>query len=130
MAAQRRDHQEFRHDIYGLLCPGRAVFELLAGNKWSGLAITALEDGPRRFGELKRRLEGVSPKVLTQTLRRLEESGLVTRTVYAEVPPRVEYALTELGRGALEPLAHLRTWIRANTGRFGTPGIDAPGSHP
>ncbi|MEI5099865.1 helix-turn-helix domain-containing protein [Streptomyces sp. PmtG] len=106
-----------RHDIYGLLCPGREIFELLA-NKWTGLAITALEDGPRRFGELRRKLEGVSPKVLTQTLRRLEDYGLVRRTVYAEVPPRVEYELTALGRGALEPLAHLRTWIRANTARF------------
>ncbi|MBW5420839.1 transcriptional regulator [Streptomyces sp. BG9H] len=105
------------HDIYGLLCPGRAVYELLV-HKWTGLAITALEDGPRRFGELRRKLEGVSPKALTQTLRRLEENGLVQRTVYAEVPPRVEYELTGLGRGALEPLAHLRTWVRANTGKF------------
>jgi DNA-binding HxlR family transcriptional regulator len=107
----------YRHDIYGLLCPGRAVYELLF-NKWTGLAITALEDGPLRFGELRRKLEGVSPKVLTQTMRRLEDNGLVVRTVYPEVPPRVEYALTELGREALEPLAHLRTWIRANTARF------------
>ncbi|WP_037897939.1 winged helix-turn-helix transcriptional regulator [Streptomyces sp. NRRL S-920] len=106
-----------RHDIYGLLCPGRAVFELLV-HKWTGLAITALADGPRRFGELRRKLEGVSPKALTQTLRRLEDNGLVRRTVYAEVPPRVEYELTALGRGALEPLAHLRTWIRTNTGKF------------
>ncbi|MEV7191883.1 helix-turn-helix domain-containing protein [Streptomyces sp. NPDC093510] len=117
MTGQTRADRHTRHDIYGLLCPGRAVFELLA-NKWTGLAITALEDGPRRFGELRRKLEGVSPKVLTRTLRRLEENGLVRRTVYAEVPPRVEYELTELGRGALAPLAHLRTWIRANTGRF------------
>lgn len=121
MTAQRTLHDRAapasRHDIYALLCPGRAVFELLA-NKWTGLAITALEDGPRRFGELRRKLEGVSPKVLTQTLRRLEDHGLVLRTVYAEVPPRVEYELTPLGRGALEPLAHLRTWVRANTGSF------------
>ncbi|WP_446465413.1 winged helix-turn-helix transcriptional regulator [Streptomyces sp. BRA346] len=121
MTAQRQfsgmAERAYRHDIYGLLCPGRAVFELLA-NKWTGLAITALEGGPRRFGELRRKLEGVSPKVLTQTLRRLEDNGLVVRTVYPEVPPRVEYELTNLGRGALEPLAHLRTWIRANTGRF------------
>ncbi|MGW2227686.1 winged helix-turn-helix transcriptional regulator [Streptomyces formicae] len=117
MTGRTRNDAAGRHDIYGLLCPGRAVFELLV-NKWTGLAITALEDGPRRFGELRRKLEGVSPKVLTQTLRRLEENGLVRRTVYAEVPPRVEYELTDLGRGALEPLAHLRTWIRANTGKF------------
>ncbi|WP_051872208.1 winged helix-turn-helix transcriptional regulator [Streptomyces sclerotialus] len=121
MTAQRGIHpstdQASRHDIYALLCPGRAVYELLA-NKWTGLAVTALEDGPRRFGELRRKLEGVSPKVLTQTLRRLEAHGLVSRTVHAEVPPRVEYELTELGRGALEPLAHLRRWVRANTGSF------------
>ncbi|EPH39359.1 helix-turn-helix domain-containing protein [Streptomyces aurantiacus] len=114
MTAQSR----FTHDIYGLLCPGREIFELLA-NKWAGLAITALEDGPRRFGELRSKLEGVSPKVLTQTLRRLEDYGLVHRTVFAEVPPRVEYELTPLGRGALAPLSHLRTWIRANTRHFG-----------
>ncbi|GAA0433151.1 helix-turn-helix domain-containing protein [Streptomyces luteireticuli] len=105
------------HDIYALLCPGRAVYELLA-NKWTGLAVTALEDGPRRFGDLRRKLEGISPKVLTQTLRRLEDNGLVLRTVYPEVPPRVEYELTALGRSALEPLAHLRGWVRANTGNF------------
>ncbi|WP_078600508.1 winged helix-turn-helix transcriptional regulator [Streptomyces violens] len=118
---QPRTSPDSRHDIYALLCPGRAVFELLA-NKWTGLAITALEDGPRRFGELRRKLEGVSPKVLTQTLRRLEDHGLVLRTVYAEVPPRVEYELTPLGRSALEPLAHLRTWVRANTGSLAGEG--------
>ncbi|MFD5734916.1 winged helix-turn-helix transcriptional regulator [Streptomyces sioyaensis] len=126
MTAQRQfsdmAERAYRHDIYGLLCPGRAIFELLA-NKWTGLAITALAGGPRRFGELRRKLEGVSPKVLTQTLRRLEDNGLVVRTVYPEVPPRVEYQLTELGHGALEPLAHLRTWIRANTGRFTPEGL-------
>lgn len=105
------------HDIYALMCPGRVVYELLA-NKWTGLAVTALEDGPRRFGDLRRKLEGISPKVLTQTLRRLEDSGLVLRTVYPEVPPRVEYELTALGRSALEPLAHLRGWVRANVGNF------------
>ncbi|MEV5237862.1 helix-turn-helix domain-containing protein [Streptomyces cinnamoneus] len=114
-----RSERETRHDIYALLCPGRAVFELLA-NKWTGLAVTALADGPRRFGELRRKLEGVSPKVLTATLRRLEDNGLVLRTVYAEVPPRVDYELTALGRGALEPLAHLRSWVRAHVDDFGS----------
>ncbi|MCA6095620.1 helix-turn-helix transcriptional regulator [Streptomyces sp. SCA3-4] len=114
-----RPDRESRHDIYALLCPGRAVFELLA-NKWTGLAVTALADGPRRFGELRRKLEGVSPKVLTATLRRLEDNGLVLRTVHAEVPPRVDYELTALGRGALEPLAHLRSWVRAHVDDFGS----------
>ncbi|QCX75788.1 putative HTH-type transcriptional regulator YybR [Streptomyces sp. YIM 121038] len=115
--AGARPDSTHKHDIYGLLCPGREIFELLA-NKWTGLAITALADGPRRFGELRRTLEGISPKVLTRTLRRLEDYGLVLRTVHAEVPPRVEYELTALGRGALEPLAQLRTWIRENTEHF------------
>lgn len=71
--------------------------------------------GPQRFGRIRDRLEGVSPKVLTQTLRRLEDKGLLTRTVYAEVPARVEYELTDLGRGAAVPLRSLRTWAEENT---------------
>lgn len=100
-------------DVYAAMCPCRDLLDLLA-NKWSALAIGALEDGPRRFGQLRARLEGVSPKVLSQTLRRLEEQGLVTRTPYPEVPPRVEYELTDLGRGAAVPLADLRLWVEAN----------------
>lgn len=102
-----------KHDVYAALCPCRNVLELLA-NKWSALAIGALEDGPVRFGALQRALQGVSPKVLTQTLRRLEEAGLVSRTVYPAVPPHVEYALTELGHSAAEPLAHMRDWAERN----------------
>ncbi|MET9609600.1 helix-turn-helix domain-containing protein [Streptomyces sp. NPDC006512] len=86
------------------------MLDLLA-NKWSALAIGAMEDGPQRFGALARRLEGVSPKVLTRTLRRLEEKGLVDRTVYPAVPLHVEYELTPLGRGVAEPLARLRDWV-------------------
>ncbi|MEO9323277.1 helix-turn-helix domain-containing protein [Nocardioides sp. C4-1] len=63
---------------------------------------------------MRRRLQGISPKVLSATMKRLEEHGLVTRTVYAEVPPRVEYALTDLGRSAAAPLAHLRDWVEEN----------------
>ena len=100
-------------DVYAAMCPCRDLLDLLA-NKWSALAIGALEDGPRRFGQLRARLEGVSPKVLSQTLRRLEEQGLLTRTPYPEVPPRVEYELTDLGRGAAVPLADLRLWVEAN----------------
>ncbi|GAA2275937.1 helix-turn-helix domain-containing protein [Nonomuraea roseoviolacea subsp. roseoviolacea] len=99
-----------RHDVYSALCPCRDVLDLLA-NKWSTLAIGALEDGPRRFGELQRQLQGVSPKVLTQTLRRLEDAGFVDRTVYPAVPLHVEYALTELGRSVTVPLGMLRSWV-------------------
>lgn len=102
-----------RNDVYAALCPCREMLDILA-NKWSALAIGALEDEPQRFGRIRARLEGVSPKVLSQTLKRLEAHGLLTRTVYAEVPPRVEYTLTELGRGAAEPLRHLRSWVDEN----------------
>ncbi|WP_243791860.1 helix-turn-helix domain-containing protein [Saccharopolyspora gloriosae] len=89
------------------------MLDLLA-NKWSALAIGALEEGPHRFGALQRRLQGVSPKVLTQTLRRLESAGLVDRTIYPAVPLHVEYELTELGHGAAAPLNALRTWVEDN----------------
>ena len=105
-------HDCDRNDVYAAMCPCRDLLDLLA-NKWSALAIGALEDGPVRFGDLKRTLDGVSPKVLSRTLKRLEEHGLITRTVFAEVPPRVEYALTEHGRGAAVPLAHLRDWVES-----------------
>jgi DNA-binding HxlR family transcriptional regulator len=100
-------------DVYALQCPGRALFEVLA-NKWSALAIGALEAGPQRFGALQRRLEGISPKVLTKTLRRLEDFALVERTVYPAVPLHVEYALTALGKSAARPLDQLRAWAEEN----------------
>ncbi|WP_226874560.1 winged helix-turn-helix transcriptional regulator [Microbispora sitophila] len=107
-------------DVYSAACPCRNMLDLLA-NKWSALALGALEDGPQRFGALRARLQGVSPKVLTQTLRRLEDHGLVHRDVYPEVPLRVEYSLTPLGRDANVPLAHLRTWVERNIDRFPDP---------
>ena len=85
-------------------CPSRLVLDRIA-EKWTGLVVIALGERTLRFGELRERIGGVAPKVLTQTLRALERDGLVTRTVYAEVPPRVEYALTALGRSLCEPLA-------------------------
>jgi DNA-binding HxlR family transcriptional regulator len=107
-------------DVYAAACPCRDMLDLLA-NKWSALTLGALEKGPQRFGALRTRLEGVSPKVLTQTLRRLEERGLVSREVFPEVPLRVEYELTPLGQDACVPLAHLRTWVEANINRFAEP---------
>ena len=105
--------QHSDHDVYAAQCPCRAMLDLLA-NKWSALAIGALEDGPKRFGALQRHLQGVSPKVLTQTLRRLQEFGLLDRTVYPAVPLHVEYSLTELGHSAAVPLRMLRTWVEDN----------------
>lgn len=105
--------QHAHHDVYSAQCPCRAMLDLLA-NKWSALAIGALEEGPQRFGALQRLLQGVSPKVLTQTLRRLEDAGIVDRTVFPAVPLRVEYALTALGLSAAVPLRLLRTWVEEN----------------
>ncbi|MFE6129271.1 winged helix-turn-helix transcriptional regulator [Streptomyces sp. NPDC056437] len=102
--------QHADHDVYASLCPCRDILDLLAG-KWSALAIGALEEGPQRFGALQRRLQGVSPKVLTNTLRKLEANGFVERTVYPAVPLHVEYALTPLGRGVAEPIGQLRSWV-------------------
>lgn len=104
-------------DAYSAACPCRELLDLLA-NKWSALALGALEDGPRRFGVLRARMEGISPKVLTQTLRRLEELGLVNRVVYPEVPLHVEYSLTPLGRDACVPLTGLRRWVEGNVDRI------------
>src|SRR6185437_5056269 len=84
-------------------CPSRVVLDRIAG-KWTGLIVLALGDNTLRFGELRERIGGVAPKVLTQTLRSMQDDGLVTRQVYAEVPARVEYALTDLGRSLDEPL--------------------------
>jgi DNA-binding HxlR family transcriptional regulator len=100
-------------DVYRKECPCRGLLDMV-GSKWTVLVIGDLEDGPRRFGELKRRLEGISQKMLTQTLRTLERDGLVTRTVYPSVPLRVEYELSEMGRSVTEPLAALRSWAQRN----------------
>jgi DNA-binding HxlR family transcriptional regulator len=89
---------------------GRPLLDILA-RKWSVLVIVALETRTLRFGELLRTLDGVSPKMLTRTLRRLEEVGIVDRTVLPQVPPHVEYTLTDLGRSAAEPLGALRIWV-------------------
>lgn len=101
------------HDVYSAQCPCRDLLDLLA-NKWSALAVGALEDGPQRFGQLQRHLRGISPKVLTQTLRRLTAAGLLIRTVYPAVPLHVEYALTDLGYSAAVPMRQLRTWAEDN----------------
>lgn len=91
-------------------CPSRELLDRI-GDKWTVLLLGVLSDGrAHRFAALRRRVDGVSEKMLTQTLRHLEQDGLVGRTVYAEVPPRVEYRLTPLGRSLRAPLAGLRKW--------------------
>ncbi|HUR74780.1 MAG TPA: helix-turn-helix domain-containing protein, partial [Sporichthya sp.] len=92
-------------------CPSREVLDRI-GDKWSVLVLGQLGEGSRRFTELARAIEGVSQKMLTQTLRGLERDGLITRTVFASVPPRVDYALTDLGRTLSAPLHALEAWAR------------------
>ena len=94
----------------------RAVSEVLArvGDKWTVLVVSTLGDGPRRFNELRRALGSISQRMLTLTLRGLERDGLVTRTAYPTIPPRVEYALTTLGRSLLDPVSELGSWARQN----------------
>jgi DNA-binding HxlR family transcriptional regulator len=96
-------------DPYNANCPTRRILDRI-GDRWTVLIIGALGEGELRFSELRRRIEGISQKMLTQTLRGLERDGLVVRTVFPEVPVRVEYALTESGRTLLEPLAALQEW--------------------
>src|SRR6266403_5013694 len=94
----------------------RAVSEVLAriGDKWTVLVVTVLGDGRKRFNELRRALGSISQRMLTLTLRGLERDGLVTRTVFPTIPPRVDYALTELGRSLLKPVNGLGLWARQN----------------
>jgi DNA-binding HxlR family transcriptional regulator len=84
------------------------------GDKWSLQVVGALADGPHRFAQLRRRLDGISQRMLTLTLRLLEREGLVERTVYPTVLPGVEYALTPLGRTLTEPVQALVKWVRQN----------------
>ena len=90
-------------------CPSRTSLARIA-NKWTAMVVIALGDRRLRFGELRTVVDGISGKVLTDTLRDLERDGLVERRAYAEVPPRVEYELTALGRTLHEPLLALSRW--------------------
>ncbi|NUT32794.1 MAG: helix-turn-helix transcriptional regulator [Hamadaea sp.] len=90
-------------------CPSRLT-PIRIADKWGGMIILCLEHGPRRFSELRIPLHRVTPKVLTESLRALERDGMITRTAYAENPPRVEYALTPLGRSLLSMIAACREW--------------------
>ncbi len=96
-------------DVYAKNCPSRQVLDRI-GDTWSVLVVTMLADGPRRYTELARKIEGVSPKMLTQTLRGLERDGLISRTVHPVVPPRVDYALSDLGGSLLGLVSALERW--------------------
>ena len=93
-----------------------AVREVLnrVGDKWSVLVVALLGDGKKRFSVLRRSIEGISQRMLTLTLKGLERDGLITRTVYPTIPPRVEYELTKLGRSLLNPIRELGDWAGQN----------------
>jgi DNA-binding HxlR family transcriptional regulator len=96
----------------------RAVSGVLArvGDKWSVLIIVMLGDGPRRFNEIKRAVGGISQRMLTLTLRGLERDGLVTRTIFPTIPPRVDYELTKLGRSLWRAVEPLGLWAQGHIG--------------
>ncbi|GAA2097629.1 MULTISPECIES: winged helix-turn-helix transcriptional regulator [Brevibacterium] len=100
-------------DAFNPACPTRTVLDRV-GDRWTVLIIEALAAGPLRFGQLRERVGAITPKVLTASLRSLQRDGLIDRTAYAEVPPRVEYALTDLGLSLRTPVAALRTWAEQN----------------
>ena len=102
-----------RGDAFDPDCPTRVVLDRI-GDKWTVLVIGALAGGPLRFTELRARVGGVAPKVLTQTVRAMERDGLLTRTVFAQVPPRVDYALTDLGVSLGGPIAVLTDWAETH----------------
>ena len=109
------DTNDFRGDVYNGDCPTRQILDRI-GDKWTALVIGLLDERTMRFSELQHSIGGISQKMLTQTLRNLERDGLVTRMIYAEVPPRVEYSLTEMGKTLAKPLAVIRQWAESNIG--------------
>ena len=128
---QERKNLSLRHNVVPAPAasqpPCRDVAPVLSrvGDKWSMLIVMMLADGPRRFSELKRAIDGISQRMLTLSLRGLERDGLVTRTVTPTIPPRVDYELTELGASLREPVKALGEWafehiacIRAAQARF------------
>lgn len=104
-------------NVYNRECPSQDILTLI-GSKWSMLVLCTLRDGPRRTHDLKRQLGGVSAKMLTQTLRELERHGIVHREDFREVPPRVQYGLTTLGRSLAALVVEIEDWVTANYSRM------------
>jgi DNA-binding HxlR family transcriptional regulator len=109
---------KLRHQHLSEEC--QSISEILSrvGDKWTVLVVNFLGEGPLRFSELQRRVDGISQKMLTTTLRGLERDGYCTRRVFAAVPPHVEYELTGLGRELLLPVKALADWALANRTRI------------
>ena len=115
----------FADGVFPAGCPSRTVLDHIT-SKWGVLILLALSEGEQRWSELRRRAEGVSEKMLAQTLQALEADGFVQRTAYPVVPPRVEYALTPLGAEAAAHVHALVDWIETNIGTILSRGGGAP----
>ena len=98
------------YDPFDRTCPSRALLESV-GDKWTILIVLALEEGPRRYGRIEEAVDGISQKMLSQRLRRMTADGLIARWAYEEIPPRVEYELTDLGLSLLPVAQALVDWV-------------------
>ncbi|MEU3912419.1 MULTISPECIES: helix-turn-helix domain-containing protein [unclassified Streptomyces] len=107
------DAADLSFDVFARACPSRETLEHVTG-RWGSLTVGALRDGPRRFNELRRRVDGVSEKMLSQTLHALERDGIVTREAQATNPPRVDYELTPLGREVADRLLALIHFVEGS----------------
>ncbi|WP_141206370.1 winged helix-turn-helix transcriptional regulator [Streptomyces griseorubiginosus] len=112
-AAQRREQARVEYDAFIKGCPTNQLLDRLS-DKWVSLVVAALSGGPMRYSDLSRKIAGVSPKMLTQTLRTLERDGILTRTVTPAVPVRVDYALTPLGSSLAGLLTAVKTWAETH----------------
>jgi len=110
-------------NVFDSHCPTRQVLDLIA-DKWTVLIIRRLSDGTLRFAQLRRSVDGISQKVLTNTLRGLERDGIVTRRIYASVPPKVEYSLTTLGRSLCGLVADICVWAESNIEQVQTARVE------
>lgn len=113
-----------RGDLMSAACPSRTVLRHLT-SRWGVLVLLALQPGTLRFAQLRRAVDGVSERMLAQTLQWLEEDGMVTRTAHAVVPPHVDYALTPLGHEAADRVRNLADWIEENLPRIGAGSREA-----
>ncbi|MRH92225.1 transcriptional regulator [Nocardia sp. SYP-A9097] len=111
--SQQREQRKNAYNAFVAACPTNKLMDTL-GDKWTGLVLSTLTEGPRRYGEISAIVAGITNKMLTQTLRTLERDGLLTRHVTAQVPVRVDYALTPLGRSLIPILHLLKDWAEEN----------------
>ncbi|MET9491083.1 helix-turn-helix domain-containing protein [Nocardia sp. NPDC006630] len=111
--AQQREQRKIAYNAYVAACPTNKLLDTL-GDKWTGLVMSTLTDGPRRYGEISAIVAGISNKMLTQTLRILERDGLLERHLTAQVPVRVDYSLTPLGSTLIPILGMLKDWAELN----------------